>query len=303
MNLKKMAGRKFSNLIICGMGGSAISGDLLVEYLAHNREKNIPIYICRSYDLPEDAGKDSLIFISSYSGNTEETVSCFQKAIARKAGIVAFTNGGKIKTIAEKNKVPLVKFDFDFEHFEPRYAAPIVFVSMHQILANLGLCKKIKNIPKIDVGQSEASGKALARKIRGKTPIIYASDKYALLAKNWKIKINENSKTPAFWNFFPELNHNEMVGFTNPQGKFHVTILSERDDHPRNKKRMETTAELYQKKGIKVDTVNIEGKSFLEKILKTLALGDWVSYYLALEYGYDPTPVEMVEELKEKLKA
>lgn len=298
VDLKKLSRKKFSNLIICGMGGSALAGDFLIQYLNHDGSRNLPIYICRSYDLPEDASSKSLVFIFSYSGNTEETVSCFGEALKLGAEVVAFASGGKVKETAQKNKVQFVELDFKGEHFEPRYGAPIVFATMHQILAKLGLCKKIKKFPEINAQKSELRGKKMAQKIKGRTPVIYASDKYDLLAKNWKIKINENSKTPAFWNFFPELNHNEMVGFTNPQGKFCVIMLLEKDDNRRNKKRMEITARLYKKKGIEVDIIKIEGKTFLEKIFRTLVLGDWVSYYLALEYGQDPTPVEMVEELK-----
>lgn len=301
INLKKLSQKKFANLIVCGMGGSALAGDFLTQYLDHDRSRNLPIYICRSYDLPEDANQKSLVFVFSYSGNTEETVSCFEKALKIGASVVAFASGGRVKEIAQKNKVQFVGLHFEGEHFEPRYGAPIVFAAMHQILSKLGLCKKINKFPVIDARKSELQGKKIARKIKNKTPVIYVSDRYELLAKNWKIKINENSKTPAFWNFFPEVNHNEMVGFTNPQGKFYAIMLSEKDDHPRNKKRMEITAKLYKSKGVDSEIIKIEGKTFLEKIFGTLILGDWVSYYLALEYNQDPTPVDMVEELKTAL--
>lgn len=297
----KVTKGKFKNLIICGMGGSALPGDILKSYLTESLKFNLPITINRAYDLPKSATPSSLIFICSYSGNTEETISCLEQALKLKSTIVAFSKSGKIMEMTKKNKIPLVQFKIDFNNFQPRYAATYVFAAFYQVLTNLGLCDRIKEFPKIDSRASEIAGEELALKIKGKTPIIYASDKYKLLAKNWKIKINENSKTPAFWNYFPELNHNEMVGFTNPQAKFFAIMLSEKDDHPRIKKRMEITAKLYQGKGIESEIVNIEGKTFLEKVLKTLVLGDWVSYYLALEYSQDPTPVEMVEEFKKKL--
>lgn len=293
--------KKFSNLIICGMGGSALAGDLLINYLNANGSTDLPIYICRSYNLPEDVTPDSLIFIVSYSGNTEETVSCFEEAIKTGSTMVAFSNGGKIKQIAVENNVPFAELVFNFDHFEPRYAAPCVFMAMHQLLANSGMTSPIESLPEISPSDLEAAGKEIALNLKGKTPVVYASDKYSLLAKNWKIKINENAKTPAFWNFFPELNHNEMVGFTLPQSNFYALILMEKDDHHRNKKRMEITSELYKEKGVESRIIHIEGDSFLEKILNTLVLGDWVSYYLALEYGQDPTPVEIVEDLKKQL--
>jgi glucose/mannose-6-phosphate isomerase len=117
----------------------------------------------------------------------------------------------------------------------------------------------------------------------------------------WKIKINENAKTPAFWNFFPELNHNEMVGFTLPQAKFTVVMLRDSDDHPKNKKRFEVTAGLLREKGVSVEIVEMPGETVFEKMFGSILIADFTSYYLALEYGQDPTPVNMVEQLKKML--
>jgi glucose/mannose-6-phosphate isomerase len=117
----------------------------------------------------------------------------------------------------------------------------------------------------------------------------------------WKIKINENAKTPAFWNFYPELNHNEMVGFALPQGKFHIVTLLDKNDHPQDIKRMKITAKLMKKKGIDTTLIELEDKDIFNTIFSALTLGDWVSYYLALEYGQDPTTVDMVEDLKKLL--
>ncbi len=136
----------------------------------------------------------------------------------------------------------------------------------------------------------------------GKIPIIYSSQKYKTLAYIWKIKFNENSKIPAFWNYFPELNHNEMVGYTNPNKILHILILKDRDDHPKIIKRMGLTAELLKKKSVKVEFIEIAGKNIWEKILNNLILADWTSYYLAILKSADPTPVLMVEEFKKKLK-
>lgn len=293
---------RFKNLIICGMGGSALPGDILISYLKQAKKSNLPIIINRTYNLPKNTTSSSLIFICSYSGNTEETINCFEQALKLGSPIVAFSKGGKVKEIAEKNKVPLVQFKIDFKDFQPRYAATYVFAAFQQVLTNIGLCDRISEFPKIDPRNHEFLGEEIARKIKGKTPVIYASDKFEVLAKNWKIKINENSKTPAFWNYFPELNHNEMISFTNPQSDFFAIMLIDSDDHPRIQKRIKITSTLLKKYGIGTKIVPIKGKTFLEKFLSTLVLGDWVSYYLALEYGQDPTPVEMVEELKKKLK-
>ena len=147
----------------------------------------------------------------------------------------------------------------------------------------------------------EARGQALAKKLVGKTPVIYSSPKYKSVAMVWKIKLNENAKTPAFWNFFPELNHNEMVGYTNPQGKFFIIMLKDKNDDPRNLKRYESTAELLREKEIDSEIIEMEGDDVFSRMFLSITLADWTSYYLALEYDSDPTPVEMVEKLKKIL--
>jgi glucose/mannose-6-phosphate isomerase len=292
----------FTNLIICGMGGSALPADLLSSYL-DNQEKSfsLPISIVRDYNLPPRENQDSLIFISSYSGNTEETVSCFLQALKLKASIVAFSEGGEIEKIAKKNKVPHVKYKIDFPHFQPRYANTYAFAAMHKVLTNIKLSDKINKFPKIDSRETEVLGEELAKKAKNKIPVIYSSSQLKTVARNWKIKINENSKSPAFWNYFPELNHNEMLGFSLPKNDYVIFILQDPEDEERIKERMELTSKLYQAKGIATEIIPVKGKEYLEKTLYSLVLGDWVSYYLALEYNQDPTPVEMVEEFKKKL--
>jgi len=144
----------------------------------------------------------------------------------------------------------------------------------------------------------EEEGAALARTLHGATPVIYAPDAFWPLARIWKIKINENAKTPAFWNVFPELNHNEYVGFTNPQGRFHIVMLTDAQDHPRNRKRFDITAATLQERGIGVTLRAIPEGDIIARYFHTLALADWTSYFLALLYGQDPTPVDMVEDFK-----
>lgn len=294
--------KKYSNLIICGMGGSALPADLLINFFENNGGSPLPIYISRSYDLPANISKKSLVFISSYSGNTEEPVCCLKKAKKIGATIVAFTAGGEIEELAQKYQLPLVKYIIDYKNFQPRYAITYAFMAMHQVLTKLALTDIIDELPKIDASLLENQGKEIAQKIKGKTPIIYASNRLKIIAKNWKIKINENAKTPAFWNYFPELNHNEMVGFTNPQGNFISLMLIDENDNDKIKKRVEITASLYQEKGLEIEVIDLSGKNYLEKILKALILGDWVSYYLALEYNQDPTPVDMVEDFKDRIE-
>jgi glucose/mannose-6-phosphate isomerase len=151
------------------------------------------------------------------------------------------------------------------------------------------------------MGTHEKMGQELAKKLSGKTPVVYASPKYKSVAMVWKIKINENAKTPAFWNFFPELNHNEMVGFTNPQGKFFIIMLKDTDDNPKNLKRYQATADLLNGIGIDSEIIDMEGNNVFLKMFSSINYADWASYYLALAYGQDPTPVDLVEKLKKIL--
>lgn len=303
----------FKSITISGMGGSALPGNVLRIFVnstfKNSNKKRLEIFQNRFYSLPPEAYENSLNIISSYSGNTEETVESFQEAIDNNLSCVGISNGGKIEEMCKKNDIPHIKMPYPYKNFQPRMATGYSVFAMFQILINSGLIKfntddldevveKLEKTTK----DSEERGKILAKKLVEKTPVIYSNTHFKALAHIWKIKINENSKTPAFWNFFPELNHNEMVGFTIPKSDFHFIMLRDSSDHPQNLKRFSVMAELMKKRGMGVDIVEIEGKNIFEKVFSALYLGDWVSYYLALDYGQDPTPVDMVEEFKDLIK-
>lgn len=305
----------FQNVTLSGMGGSALPGNLFRIYLndlfAQNHDYTpLPIYQNRYYNLPPEAYENSLNFIASYSGNTEETVSSFQEAHDAGLACIGFSSGGKIEQMCKEWGVPHIKLPMPHPDFQPRMGTGYLFASMFQVLVNQGLVPDttqeiIKMASGLNdlLGEYEERGKALAKKIVGKTPVVYATSKYKAVAMVWKIKFNENAKTPAFFNFFPELDHNEAVGYTNPQGKFITLMLKDPENDPRNLKRYEATAELIRAKGVDSEIIDMEGNSVFEKIFQTVLLGDFASYYLALEYKQDPTPVDMVEELKKILAA
>ncbi|MBU1178147.1 bifunctional phosphoglucose/phosphomannose isomerase [Patescibacteria group bacterium] len=297
----------FDNVIICGMGGSALPADIVRAYL-ETTDQHIPITVIRDYDLPASTNKNSLVIISSYSGNTEEPVECYQKAKVKKYQLIGLAKTGKVIAMCQQDNVPFVQYPDDGSAFQPRYATGYVFTSMLSVLANAGKIKGIsQDIKKLaafleNIDQEE-KGKAIAQKIADTTPITYSTTKYgASMARIIKIKLNENAKTFAFYNDFPELNHNEMLGGTNPKNNFSVLIFRDPDEHPRNLKRIEITAKLWRDKEIPVEIIDLEGSNTIEKTFYGLNLGDWIAYYLALEYGQDPTPVEMVEDLKKQLK-
>lgn len=305
-------GREFSHVVISGMGGSALPGNLLRIYLNDVYKKEgkrpIPIYQNRFYSLPPESYNNGLNILCSYSGNTEETIASLHEAIDNKLSCVGISAGGTIEEICKKNNLPHIKLPVPFPNFQPRVGTGYFFASVYQVLMNQGMVSDttqtildLANDLNSQMPQLEAEGKSLSQKLNGKTPVIYASTKLKALAMVWKIKFNEHAKTPAFWNFFPELNHNEMIGFTNPQGKFFVIMLRDANDHPKNLNRFEATTSLLKNKGVEVETINVEGETVFTKIFRTLALGDFAAYHLALSYNQDPTPVDMVEELKKIL--
>lgn len=303
----------FSSVTISGMGGSALPANLLRVYcndlFKNNQNYNpVEIYINRYYSLPPETYRNSLNFIASYSGNTEETVSSFEEA--HKAGLtcIGLSSGGKIEEMCKEWGVPHIKLPIPYPNYQPRMGTGYFFGAIFQVLINQKLLPDTSlellnsaNSFSEKINKWEGQGKALAQKLMGKTPVIYSSPKFKPVAMVWKIKINENAKTPAFYNFFPELNHNEMVGFTNPQGKFIIIMLKDIADNPKNLKRYEATAMLLKSKGLDCEILEMEGNSVFEKIFSSIYLADWTSYYLALSYNQDPTPVDMVEELKKIL--
>ncbi|MBD3309727.1 bifunctional phosphoglucose/phosphomannose isomerase [Candidatus Woesearchaeota archaeon] len=289
-----------SNVIVTGMGGSAIAGDLLAAYL---KDEKLPVFVNRDYNLPKFATKRSLVIVSSYSGNTEETVSAFRKALRIGCRIVAIGSGGKVKEICEETKTPHIKVP---RGYEPRAALGFMFFPMLTVLEN----SKLISSKKADVDKTISilkkpvfrnMGRELAEKLVDKTPIIYSSERFNPVAMRWKTQLNENVKIHAFYNTFSEMNHNEIMGYVNVKSNYFVLILKDEEDHPRIKKRMTICKELIKEKGVHVMEVTIKGDCFLSKMFSTLYMGDWASYFLAMKYGIDPTPVTIIEDLKKKM--
>jgi len=301
----------FESICVSGMG-SSLPTDLLKTYVSHLREKdskrNKPVRILknRGYKLPIEAYENCLNIFISYSGNTEETLESLSEAIKNKLPSIGIANGGKLIEICKKNNLPVIVVP---PVSQPRYAAGYFFSMLLQILSNSKLLNGFReeilaSTDKLekDTKKLEKKGEALARTLFKKTPVIHTSERFKAVGRIWKIKINENAKTPCFFNYYPELNHNEMVGFSLPQAKFHTITLMDKTGHPQIAKRMNITARLLRKKGVETTLIDIpDNENFFLAIFSTLALADWVSYYLALNYKQDPTPVDMVEDLKKML--
>ena len=297
-------GSDFKRLVVSGMGGSALPTEILKTYL-EEIGTDLEIIQNRNYGLPKKAYRNALNFIVSFSGNTEETLSSFSEALENNLQMVVFTNGGQLLELAKAKNIPHVVIP---NCIQPRCAIGYFFSAMLKVLANSGLTENSESVilKNQDYLQTivlpfEEKGRNIAKKLVGQTPIVYASELLKSIALILKIEFNENAKTPAFWNTFPELNHNEMVGWTLPQGKFHVLIFQEKNIHPQVLKRMQITAELLKAKGMKTDFIALEAENILDTIFSAFLMGNWISYYLSLEYGQDPTPVAMVEEFKKLL--
>jgi glucose/mannose-6-phosphate isomerase len=301
----------FKAIEISGMGGSSLPANLLRIYLHDLFRKNVSanprfgIFQNRSYGLPPEAFDECLNIISSYSGNTEETVSSFEEVLKNNLPCFGIAAGGKVAEMCKENNIPLVFMPPPEKILQPRMALACNFAAVFQVLANSGMIEDKETEFEEAAGklkekseEFEELGKKIAEEVVGKTPVVYGSTRFKSLAMIWKIMFNENAKTPAFWNFFPELNHNEMIGFTKPQGKFHLIVLRDQEVDPRISKRMEITTNILKKYGTASTIVDMPEEGMLFQIFATLQIGCWASYYLALKYGIDPTPVEMVEELK-----
>jgi len=310
-NLPTSIQSKFDNIIINGMGGSALPAELLSETFSQYTEDGslYPVHINRDYNSSKYITDSSLILAISYSGNTEETLSAYESAINDGRVVVAMAAGGALIDRARELNQPYVVIPNPNPDFQPRYATLYILKAIIEVLIQFGVLsesareKVVGLVSSVKPQDFESQGQTLSSLIKGKTPVIYATCEYKLAANLWKIKINENSKTPCFWNYIPELNHNEMLGFTNPQAEFQFIFLQNEVETSRNIKRFEKLKQLFESRGLSVSDVFVPdfGNKLANLVAMTL-IGDWTAYYLALSYGIDPTPVDMVEEFKLLLK-
>ncbi|MBI4118530.1 MAG: hypothetical protein HY455_03285 [Parcubacteria group bacterium] len=278
-------------LLIAGMGGSHLAAGLLKTMLP---ERDIVIH--RSYGLPRhmsDLG-ERLFVASSYSGNTEETVSALEEALERRLPSVVISTGGILGGMAEEHSLPYIQLPKT--GIQPRAAIGFAFRALLAVLSEkdmLDLSAKFANT--FNAGSYEDAGRALAQMLRDSIPVIYSSEKNEALAYHWKITFNETGKIPALYNLLPELNHNEMSGFDvrdatrHLSEKFYFIFLRDGDDHPRVLKRMDILTEEYRNRGLRVLVVhlNTEGDKYT-KIFSLVVLASWAAYHTAVGYTLDP---------------
>ncbi|MEK7084541.1 MAG: SIS domain-containing protein [Patescibacteria group bacterium] len=295
--------RKKKKFVVCGMGGSQLAAHLL-----RGIHPELDIQMHRNYGLPELPDlSERLIIISSYSGNTEEVIDGFHEAIRRKLSVAAFSVGGELERIAEKNFVPFVKLPNT--GIQPRSALGFSILGLLKLMGrekDIGMAHQLSRAlrPK----SLEREGKEIAAHLSHHVPVIYSSARNEGVAYNWKIKINETGKIPAFYNVFPELNHNEMSGFDIVPGNralsklFSFIFLTDNEDHPRIQRRMEVLLGLYRKKRLPVRAVTLTGKNRFEKVFRSLLVADWTAWHTAQRYGLESESVALQEEFKRSLK-
>lgn len=296
--------KKFGKFVVVGMGGSHLAANILKDW-----HPELDVVIWSSYGLPPLAEKDlkeRLIILTSYSGSTEEVIDAFAVAKAKKLSAAVIATHGKLISLADKAKIPYVRIPDT--HIQPRMATGLMLKAMLALMGEKNMLAESKLLgTQLHPAREELRGKDLARRIFGNVPIIYASARNTALAQNWKIKFNETSKIPAFWNVVPELNHNEMTGFDVKtktlalSRAFHFIFLKDAGDDRRIIKRMNVLEKLYRDRGFKTEIILLQGKTELNKIFNALNLADWTAYYSAKMYAVEPEQVPMVEEFKKMI--
>jgi glucose/mannose-6-phosphate isomerase len=301
------------DILVAGMGGSAIGGELLKDW---TRDKApAPIEVNRAYSLPAYANERSLVLVMSYSGETEESLSAFLDAVKRRCMIFCVSSGGSLLEFAEKLGVPYLRVP---SGMPPRAALPYMFVPLLRVLEKAGVvsgvsgelseatkileCVSGENAPEKPVKDNFA--KTLASGINGSVPVVYGFGVYRSVAQRFKQQFNENSKVPSKWEFFSELNHNEIVGWEKAgelAACFSTIFIRDKAESDEIRSRIETTKTLLPS-GSKKFEVWSQGKSTLARMLSTVCIGDFTSVYLAVLRGVDPTPVENINVLKEKMR-
>lgn len=301
---------EIKNVVFAGMGGSALAGAMAKTWPGYN----VPFTIVRDYDIPSFTGGDTLFIASSYSGNTEETLSALAAAEKTDAKIAVIAAGGKLIEIAKSKSYPLITLP---DGMQPRMAAFASLRALVTVLESAGLAdgasaeleSKAAMLAKFaegltsNVPTADNKAKQIAQELMGKTVVVYSGPSLAPAGYKWKININENAKNVAWCNQYPEFNHNEFIGWSShPVEKPYAVVDLVSDlDHAQIKKRFEISARLLSGQRPHPVTVQAVGKDVLEQMLTTIVLGDFVSLYLAVLNGLDPTPVDLVEKMKVEL--
>lgn len=303
--------RRVEEIVVCGMGGSAIGGDLFRDL--SNRMIPVNVSVIREYDMPKHVGEKSLVIAVSYSGNTEETLECFKQAFERGSRIIGIASNGLLEEACSRLGIPFIKVPTGYQ---PRAALPLLFIPLLKIAEKIGfpmagdeelkrLCALLEDYNRVLSPGSPTErnpAKQLAVKLYGKLPVIYSLGHLKSVALRYKDQINENAKMRAMCDQLPELNHNEVEAWERADFKdlLHIILI---DTRFKNKYVAESIRELVSKieaEGVGVSVLTPLGETMLEEMLSAILFGDWVSYYLAILRRVDPAPVSLISEFKKK---
>ncbi|MBI2690662.1 MAG: bifunctional phosphoglucose/phosphomannose isomerase [Solirubrobacterales bacterium] len=300
-----------NSLVVCGMGGSAIGADLAAAVIGDSATK--PIFSNRSYDLPSWVGEGDAVVLSTYSGSTEETLSCFEQARSSGAKLYVISSGGPISETAHAEGIPLIGLP---GIFQPRAAVAYGVVAVIEIaiangIAPVGIRKDLEAAAELMRGltsewgadSEESRPKQLAREAFGRLPIVYGAGLTDPVAYRWKCQINENAKRPAWNAALSEANHNEICGWegAGESGQNAAWLLADSDQNERIAERIRITSEIASSHGARAEIIQSSGESRAERLFSLVLLGDLMSFYLAVLHGVDPTPVPLIENLKDQL--
>lgn len=293
-------------VLVCGMGGSGVGAHFLQTLALPYAE--VPILINKDYDIPAFADEHTLVLASSYSGNTEETLSAFQQAQKQNCSVIVISSGGKLLEAARSGNIDHIELPAGYP--APRACLGFSLVAQLFALNKAGCIPDffqegiIDAIERLGLEQENLKSNAeqIANLMVDRLPVLYGSNRTQATLLRWRQQLNENAKHLAWHQVFPELNHNEIVGWKGDQSHLLVMALRHRDDHPRHQLRMDLSSEVFHHWAGGYMEIYSRGRSFLEKSLYLVHLGDWVSYYLAQLKGEDPDEVKVIDHLKEQLK-
>lgn len=292
--------KDFDHIIFCGLGGSHLAADLVKTL-----KPGIDIYVHKDYGLPpyeEEFLKRALFIACSYSGNTEEVLSFYDDAYGKEYSVAVISTGGELLEKAKEDNIPFI--EIPKTDIQPRLAIGFLSLAIFKFLnddESISILSLLED--KINSESLKEKAEELVEKIGDKIPVVYSSNRNLHLAYNWKIKFNETAKIPAFYNVFPELNHNEMQGFDSNEGNnLCVIFIEDKTDNARIQKRMEVTKEIYSEKGIQTISVELSWLTREENIYNSILLADWVSLLLAEKNNKEPEQVPLIEDFKKRLK-
>lgn len=302
-NIKTNQLQRFNKVLITGLGGSGIGGTMVSEVL--RTRSYFPVFVNKNYEIPYWVDDQTLVVACSYSGNTEETLSATQEAIERGAQLAAITSGGEMLKMAEKHQWPTAKLA---EGFPPRAAFGHSSVALFMLLAACGVGEfKSGDFSQAAThlnstqNQVKELAKSMAEKLQGRIPVIYAAEGLGGVAVRWRQQINENAKMLCWHHIFPEMNHNELVGWAGGDNRMAVVFLRSEDDHPRTAIRLDLSRDIIADQTDVVIEAKAVGNNQLERMYYLISLGDWLSLYLSQKRGVDPVEVDVITHLKSEL--